>query len=293
MAATDARRRIKNAPLRVYGQILAVSTLLPITGGLTAMDAEISGDGGAFADCGAAETEIGTTGFFYVDLTAAETAYDWVTFQFKASNAGAVTYIEHICFEEASDSGVAQSGASTTITLRSGASATNDIYNGQQIEIVRGTGAGQVRAVTDYVGSSKVATVDRAWATNPDSTSVYVVKNLGQVLGSDIVPSVNVTQIAGSATAATNQSYLYDSGLILASVNDAAATTTSFIGSAGLSSSDDFYNSGMLIVTEGTLAGIARKISDYVGATKTITLANALPSAPANGSNFVILGHVR
>lgn len=69
--------------------------------------------------------------------------------------------------------GTAQSGASTTITLASGASATDDFYNKAAVSIISGTGAGQTRQITDYVGSSKVATVDTAWATNPSTDSVY------------------------------------------------------------------------------------------------------------------------
>lgn len=71
--------------------------------------------------------------------------------------------------------GTAQAGASTTITLDASASATNDIFNGSSVIIQSGTGAGQERIISDYVGSSKVATVSVAWGTNPDSTSVFTV----------------------------------------------------------------------------------------------------------------------
>lgn len=77
---------------------------------------------------------------------------------------------------------------------------------------------------------------------------------------------------------------------INANVNDASATTTGFIGSANLSSTNDFYNNLCLVFTSGALRGLVRKIDDYVGATKTFTLAAALPSAPANGDKFKILG---
>lgn len=69
----------------------------------------------------------------------------------------------------------AQAGAAGTITLDTSASATNDYYNGMVILIVSGTGAGQSRVITDYVGASKVATVGKAWATNPDATSEFVI----------------------------------------------------------------------------------------------------------------------
>jgi len=77
-------------------------------------------------------------------------------------------------FHEGRD-GTAQAGTSTTITLDSGASATNDIFNGSSVIIQSGTGIGQERIISDYVGSTKVATVSVAWTVNPDATSVFTV----------------------------------------------------------------------------------------------------------------------
>ena len=73
------------------------------------------------------------------------------------------------------DSGTAQGGTSTTITLKSSSSSTNDYFNGLYITITGGTGAGQIRIIESYVGSTKVATVDRAWTTAPNSTSTYSI----------------------------------------------------------------------------------------------------------------------
>jgi hypothetical protein len=73
------------------------------------------------------------------------------------------------------DSGTAQAGTSTTITLKSTASATDDIYNGMYVTITSGTGAGQIRIIEDYVGSTKVATITPAWTTTPTSASNYSV----------------------------------------------------------------------------------------------------------------------
>ena len=72
-------------------------------------------------------------------------------------------------------SGTAQSATSTTITLKATSSATNDIYNGMSIEITGGTGVGQIRRIEDYVGSTKVATVESAWTVTPNGTSTYEV----------------------------------------------------------------------------------------------------------------------
>jgi len=72
-------------------------------------------------------------------------------------------------------SGTAQAGASTTITLASTASSSDDTYNAMNIRITGGTGDGQQKVITDYDGTTKVATVASSWSTNPDSTSTYVI----------------------------------------------------------------------------------------------------------------------
>lgn len=72
------------------------------------------------------------------------------------------------------------------------------------------------------------------------------------------------------------------------SVNDLAASTLSFVTDL-VSSVNDFYNDSMLVFTTGALAGQVRAIVDYVGSTKTITVEEALTSAPANGSEFTIV----
>jgi hypothetical protein len=78
-------------------------------------------------------------------------------------------------------SNTAQAGASTTITLDASAVATDSYYNQTIIVITGGTGAGQSRMISGYVGSTKVATVTTAWATNPDNTSTFVIIPFGEV----------------------------------------------------------------------------------------------------------------
>jgi len=70
--------------------------------------------------------------------------------------------------------GTAQGGSSTTIQLASGETLGDDALNGTDILIYEGTGAGQLREVTDYVGATDTATITPAWSTIPDATSKYV-----------------------------------------------------------------------------------------------------------------------
>lgn len=69
----------------------------------------------------------------------------------------------------------AQGGSLTTVTLDAGASAVTSYYRGLLVHITAGTGAGQARIISAYNGTSKVATVDRSWATAPDNTSTFAL----------------------------------------------------------------------------------------------------------------------
>ncbi len=84
-------------------------------------------------------------------------------------------YLGH--YDVAIDTGTAQAGAASTITLKSGSSATNGFYNTCYVRITGGTGVlNEVRKITGYVGSTKVATVASNWTTNPDATTTYSIE---------------------------------------------------------------------------------------------------------------------
>jgi len=71
--------------------------------------------------------------------------------------------------------GTAVAGAANTVTLAAGASGTNSFYNNALLVITAGTGVGQARTITGYVGGTKVATVDRIWSVQPSGTSQYMI----------------------------------------------------------------------------------------------------------------------
>jgi hypothetical protein len=73
--------------------------------------------------------------------------------------------------------------SSTSIRLASTASASDDYYNGWVVEITGGTGSGQQRVITDYNGTTKVATITNAWTTTPDTTSTYMLYSSKVTLG--------------------------------------------------------------------------------------------------------------
>lgn len=148
--------------------------------------------------------------------------------------------------------------------------------------------AGTITTTTNLTNAPTAGDFTAAMKTSLNAaTPASVTGSVGSVTAR---VTANADQVAGSATAATNlgaQLLAQASG----NVNDAAATTTSFVGNAGLSATNDAYTNQVIAFTSGTLAGVARKVADYVGATKTFTLTPALPSAPANSVTFVILGY--
>lgn len=78
--------------------------------------------------------------------------------------------------------GLASAGGANTITLAATqTSAVTDYYINQSIYIASGTGAGQRRRINAYNGTTKVATVSSNWATNPDTTSAYMIYEGNQV----------------------------------------------------------------------------------------------------------------
>lgn len=119
--------------------------------------------------------------------------------------------------------GTAQSSTSTTIKLDATDTKNDDFYNLTFIEITAGTGAGQVRKITDYNSSTKDATVDTAWDTNPDDTSVYKIREWKKILLT--INSVQYTCIE-FAIAQREKDRLFQRDRMSADISPVAGATT-------------------------------------------------------------------
>lgn len=102
---------------------------------------------------------------------------------------------------DAVNAGTAQAGTTATITLASTASAVDDYYNGMPIFITNDTPtgiAGVMRTITDYVGSTKVATVDTAFPVNPTTDPKEELPPLpgAVVLCPGVPPAPTTTEIS-------------------------------------------------------------------------------------------------
>lgn len=101
----------------------------------------------------------------------------------------------------------------------------------------------------------------------------------------------DVTTIDSSAAAATILKSLMSVSAISGAVNQEGASTTQFITNLA-SATNNFYVGKILEFTSGALAGQAREVTAYDGATKTITVGAAFTSAPVDESTFILLGYI-
>ena len=93
---------------------------------------------------------------------------------------------------------MARGGDALHVTLNLLASDDDDAYENQAIFLRSGTGEDQARRVIAYDGTTKIATVERAWDVVPDATTAYVMLPTGTFHSVD-VGSVGGAPISGDA----------------------------------------------------------------------------------------------
>lgn len=114
----------------------------------------------------------------------------------SSAGAAATVQVQADSIEE----GTAQAGAAGNITLRAGAPSIG--VAGGTIILTGGTGAGQQRSITAYNTSTKVASVDPNWETNPDSTTTYqVLQTAPNPTSAANLPPVSTNAWNGTAVA--------------------------------------------------------------------------------------------
>lgn len=266
---TGNRRLIRNASFDFY--CFSRGTDGQVVTGPTITSSKLSKDDAAFADTGTLVAESpASSGVMKIPLTATEMAFD-VGFIKIAYSAGARP-IEgfELATEPCIDSGVAQASASSYLTLRSGASAVDDTYNGFLVELVRGTGSSQKhRLILDYNGTTKQAAVWPAWDTTPDTTSVYKIVEAPPGL-------TNLALFYGTAL----RKFAAQSG----STDTILKTTLTGYGT------NAFRNAVVIGVSAGSNQGFDRAVGSYDSSTGDLTLAAALPATPSTGDEFFLGG---
>jgi hypothetical protein len=136
--------------------------------------------------------------------------------------------------------------------------------------VASGTGAGQSRYVSDYVGATKVATV-ATWGTNPDTTSQVVVYASGDAS----VPDVNVLRVSGDSVAADNMESFFD-GTGYAGTNNVIPSVTSVTSMTVTSIAANTITAASIASDAITAAKLAADVSTEI-ATAVLAAAAANP----------------
>lgn len=96
-----------------------------------------------------------------------------------------------------------------TITLAAGASAVDGFYNNSFIAITGGTGAGQVRFISGYSGTSRIVAVSEPWDTVPDVTSTYSIGTAVKARNAGVDPPATACKAAEGVGTGLTGAYKY------------------------------------------------------------------------------------
>jgi len=141
-------------------------------------------------------------------------------------------------------------------------SSVDGFYVDMMIVFNTGPNDTQVRRIVDYDGTNKIVTVDRPFNTTPgDGNHIYVLQRY------------------------TPQETSMQYGIVVTDGSNTSLTFKTDLPSAV----NDFYNDLQILFLDGALKGQARRISDYVSATKFITVDTAFSSTPSGDDPFVII----
>lgn len=171
-------------------------------------------------------------------------------------------------------------------TATSESPASSGIYKATFVESPALNGSYRAVVLSSGVG---VASYEVSF-TGTDSEIVQSSEFVNVDLNSVWDAAMSSHNIGGSFGRAIRQ---MKEGLVVeeASVDDGAATTTSFITTLP-KLVDDFYNDDTLVFISGDLIGQSRIISDYDGSELRVTFDEPLTSAPADTDEFILLaGH--
>ena len=82
---------------------------------------------------------------------------------------------------------IAESATTTTVKIStasgSSPSPVDNIYNGSSVYLISGVGEGQLRRITNYVGSTKTLTVNTEWQTLPNTDTKMIISPTVTVIG--------------------------------------------------------------------------------------------------------------
>ena len=239
----------------------------------------------------------------YVGIPAA-------THRFSSGAAYAPTALTYSIYEEATDVGLDEDV--DMVVASPFDSITGCYWVRRQLTAAAGFEAGKnylvvVKATVDSVAAIQMHTFQVEAASVAQTGDAYAVVAHADYGNSKLVRSTtpantltvdashqafaDVSAISGDSTAADHLEAILDAmpGGAVVDDNDPDPTATAF--ETNLSeATNDHYNGAFVVFTSGALLGQSRKISDYDGTSKVLTVAAAFTEAPTVGDTFLILG---
>jgi len=125
---------------------------------------------------------------------AGTSSNEWITVGLKPSSSINNVYSIALQFSytdagQVSKLTAGSASGSSTITLASNASSTDDYYNGMPIYFYSGAGQGQIRRINDYNGTTKVATLSSALTYGAGLSTAY---DLGYIHSSFQINDISI-----------------------------------------------------------------------------------------------------
>ncbi len=180
--------------------------------------------------------------------------------------------------------GTAQATGNTTtqIKLDAGASANDNQYLGDLIEIISGTGAPEAGVCTGYSGSTKVAIIFPAWSTAPDNTSVFLIRSALADTVLWLGAGIATPDVGGYPKISALDSQSMGNGLAQ------AGGTSTITLAASDTAPDNYYVGTRLRIWQGAGIGQAKNIIGNVFSTKVVTVDRPWGVVPNNTSRYSI-----
>lgn len=270
-AQSEPQAKYRFAPFVV----ILTSTGLPTSGQtFAAADIKVRKAGGSPANCANSGTVVDAGGGLYLyplSTTEINTIGD---LEVEYAKSGSVSDLRSYVVGPPAARDLAASATSTTVTLPSSFTSGTDVYRGQLLKVLSGTGAGQVRGVIGQ--ATLTVTVDRAFTTTLDATSEVEINGYDYFVAAN---GINYSNLAADVTAAL--------GVVRSSTAQAGASLTVTLD-AGASATDNFYANTKVLIWSGTGAGQVRSFVSYVGATKVMTVDSAWSTNPDSTSKFLL-----
>jgi len=252
-----------------------------------------------------------TTNFIPVKtLLADDTTTQWDVQVAAASSNGAIHKIIVSAggggYLEVSNTFASVTANGSSFTIQSSASSINNIYNDSVMHITAGTGAGQIRRIIDYIGTTRTVTVNSEFTPVPTTASSFriaprVIITSGSNPESSGTKATAVCRVSAGAVAnvtmISNGTKYRDAQVrIFANTSHGSGATARAIisppGGHGLNIEEELYAHNVLLFSSltGTESSTIPVDNDFrtIGVIKNPLRANTsvTPNVKASADNY-------